>query len=139
MKKFLFFLLTGLLFYTLAKPVIEIKDPWVRAVPPSSKNTAVFMTIENKGDEEDTLLSVEADIAKMVMIHKTVNENGIMKMKHVHHLKILPHQVVKLEPGGLHIMLMGLKRPLKVGEKIKIKFVFEKFGVITKEIPVEMK
>jgi copper(I)-binding protein len=135
MGKFIIFFL-GFITLAFAKPVIELKSPWVRAVPPTSKNTALFLTIENKGDEEDILLSVKTDIAKMVMIHETVNENGIMKMKHVHHLKIPPKSVVKLEPGGLHIMVMGLKKPLKEGDKVRFTLIFKKTGEITITAPV---
>ncbi len=135
MRKFIIFFL-GFITFSFAKPVIELKNPWVRAVPPTSKNTALFLTIENKGDEEDILLSVKTDTAKMVMIHETVNENGIMKMKHVHHLKIPPKSVVKLEPGGLHIMVMGLKKPLKEGDKVRFTLIFKKTGKITISAPV---
>ncbi len=135
MKKFFSFLLTGFIFLAYGSEII-IKDPWIRAVPPSSKNTALFMTIVNKSDKQDTLISVKTDIAKMVMIHKTVEENGIMKMKHVDSLPIPPHSEVKLKPGGLHIMIMGLKRPIKEGEKIKINLFFKNSGNIEILAPV---
>ncbi len=135
----LFLLLTGILFFTFAQPLIVIKDAWIRAVPPSSKNTALFMIIENKGDEEDTLISVKTDIAKMSMIHKTENKNGVMKMVHIKKLKIPPKSKVILKPGGLHIMLMGLKRPLKIGEKENVLLEFQKTGKIEIQVPVLLK
>ncbi|NPA54373.1 MAG: copper chaperone PCu(A)C [Aquificae bacterium] len=139
MKSFFLFLFAGFILSACAKSDIEIRDPWIRAVPPNSKNTALFMIIENKGNKEDELISVKTDIAKMSMIHETVNENGIMKMKHIETLKIPPKSKIELKPGGLHIMLMGLKRPLKVGEKVKVKLLFKFAG--EKEIlaPVELK
>ena len=135
MKKFIIYLLTGFIFLAYGNEII-IKDPWIRAVPPSSKNTALFMTIVNKSDKQDSLISVKTDIAKMVMIHKTVEENGIMKMKHVDNLFIPPHSEVKLKPGGLHIMIMGLKRPIKEGEKVKINLFFKNSGNIEILAPV---
>ncbi len=135
MKKFFSFLLTGFIFLAYGGEII-IKDPWIRAVPLSSKNTALFMTIVNKSDKQDSLISVKTDIAKMVMIHKTVEENGIMKMKHVDSLSIPPYSEVKLKPGGLHIMIMGLKRPIKEGENVKINLFFKNSGNIEILAPV---
>ncbi|SNZ08650.1 hypothetical protein SAMN06265182_1373 [Persephonella hydrogeniphila] len=138
MRKILLVLLTGFLFNVFAQEVI-IKDPWVRAVPPTAKNSALFMVIENNSDKTEVLKSVKTDISKMVMIHKTVKQGDIMKMVHVHELQIPPHSKVELKPGGLHIMLMGLKRPLKVGEILEFKLVFKNAGEITVEAPVKMK
>ncbi|MDQ7056228.1 MAG: copper chaperone PCu(A)C [Persephonella sp.] len=104
-----------LLFFgvSYSQPQIEIINPWVRAVPPNAKNTALFMVIKNSGDEPDTLMAVKTDIARIVMIHKTVNEGGVMKMVHIHHLKIPPRSTVELKPGGYHIMIMGAKETFK--------------------------
>ena len=139
MKKIVLVLITGIFFSAFAKPDIVVESPWVRAVPPSSKNTALFMTIKNTGNREDTLLSVKTDIAKMVMIHKTVNENGIMKMIHIDNIKIPPNKKINFKPGGLHVMLMGLKKNPEIGEKIKFILVFKKSGKITVYAPVKMK
>ncbi|MBK3332287.1 copper chaperone PCu(A)C [Persephonella atlantica] len=130
-----------LLFFSISysQPQIEIIDPWVRAVPPNAKNTALFMVIKNSGDELDTLTAVKTDIAKMVMIHKTVNEDGVMKMVHVHQLKIPPHSTVELKPGGYHIMIMGLKEPVHVNNMLKFTLIFKKSGKIDIKAPVKMK
>ncbi|WP_456464248.1 copper chaperone PCu(A)C [Persephonella sp.] len=125
--------------FVYAKPEIVIEDPWVRAVPPTAKNTALFMVIKNVGDDPDTLIGVKTDISKMVSIHKTVNQNGVMKMVHVDKLTIPPNSKVELKPGGFHIMIMGLKRGLKIGENVKFTLIFEKSGRIILEAPVKMK
>ncbi|NPA58050.1 MAG: copper chaperone PCu(A)C [Aquificae bacterium] len=138
MKKiglFLVILVFGLV-YAYTQPVIKVVDPWVRAVPPTMKNSALFMTIINDGDEDDELIEVKGDISKMIQIHRTVNENGVMKMVHVEKIEIPAHSKVELKPGGYHVMLMGLKRPLKEGEKIKFTLVFKKSGEIQIEAPV---
>ncbi|NPA12706.1 MAG: copper chaperone PCu(A)C [Aquificae bacterium] len=139
MLKKVFTLVLILSFVAYGKPKIEIEDPWVRAVPPNMKNSALFMEIENEGDEADVLLKVESDISKMVQLHKTVNENGVMKMVHIDKLVIPPHSEVKLKPGGYHIMLMGLKKPLKEGDKVKFTLIFKKSGKIQIEAPVKAK
>jgi copper(I)-binding protein len=138
MKKILFFLLTGFLFNVFAQEIV-IKNPWVRAVPPTAKNSALFMVIQNNSDKTDVLKAVKSDVCKMVMIHRTVKQGDMMKMVHVHELQIPPRSKVELKPGGYHIMLMGLKRPLKVGEILEFKLIFKNAGEITVKAPVKMK
>ena len=139
MRKIVAFLLTGLFFSIFAQPKIEIKNPWVRAVPPTLKNTALFMVIENNGNSEDVLIGIKTDISNKTMIHKTENSKGVMKMLHVDKLEIPPHSKVVFKPGSYHVMLMGLKKPLKPGEKVKFTLIFDKSGAITIEAPVEMR
>ncbi len=122
-----------------AKPKILIENLWVRAVPPMSKNTALFMVIKNVGDEPDVLIDVKTDISKMISIHKTENKNGVMKMVHVKRLSIPPGGSVELKPGGYHIMIMGLKRGIKTGENVKFTLIFEKSGEIVIKAPVKMR
>ena len=125
--------------FVYAKPEIVIEDPWVRAVPPTAKNTALFMVIKNVGDDPDALIGVKTDISKMVSIHKTVNQNGVMKMIHVDKLSVPAGGSVVLKPGGYHIMVMGLKKDIKAGENVKFTLIFEKTGEITIKAPVKMK
>lgn len=125
--------------FVYAKPEIVIEDPWVRAVPPTAKNTALFMVIKNVGDDPDALIGVKTDISKMVSIHKTVNQNGVMKMVHVDKLSVPAGGSVVLKPGGYHIMVMGLKKDIKAGENVKFTLIFEKSGEITIKAPVKMK
>ncbi|WP_029523456.1 copper chaperone PCu(A)C [Persephonella sp. KM09-Lau-8] len=139
MRKIAAFLLTGLVSCVLAAPEIIVKDPWVRAVPPTMKNTALFMVIENKGDAEDSLIDVKTEICNQSMIHKTENSNGVMKMVHVEKVVIPPKSTVVFKPGGFHVMLMGLKNPIKPGQMLKFTLIFEKTGAKTIEAPVKMK
>ncbi|WP_293448170.1 copper chaperone PCu(A)C [Persephonella sp.] len=125
--------------FVYAKPEIIIEDPWVRAVPPTAKNTALFMVIKNVGDEADILIGVKTNISKMVSIHKTVNQNGVMKMVHVDRLPVPAGKSVVLKPGGYHIMVMGLKKDIKAGDNVKFTLIFEKSGEITIKAPVKMK
>ncbi len=122
-----------------AKPKILIENQWVRAVPPTAHNTALFMVIKNVGDEPDILIGVKTDISKMVSIHKTENENGVMKMVHIKKLPIPAGGIVELKPGGYHIMIMGLKRGIKAGENVKFTLIFEKSGKIVIKAPVKMR
>ncbi|MGC9286488.1 MAG: copper chaperone PCu(A)C [Hydrogenobaculum sp.] len=123
----------------LAKPDIVIKDPWVRLMPPTSKVSAAYMKIENKGNSEDMLLWAKSSISKITQLHKTINSNGIMKMVRVKKFTIKPKQTLILKPGGYHIMLIGLKHPLKKGEKVTLWLKFKYSGIKKVVAPVEDK
>jgi len=87
---------------------------WARATPPGGSSGAIYGELTNTGPKTWYLKSVGLEHAKHVMIHRTVLEDGMMKMKHAS-VSIPPGETVRLEPGGLHIMVMGLSEPLIKG------------------------
>jgi hypothetical protein len=108
---------------------IVIKDQWIR--PGAEKMvTALYFTLENNGSEADTLYAVETDIAKMVQIHETYSNGDVMGMREIGKIIIEPGSSVKLEPGGMHIMVMRLKRDIKKGDEIEFKLHFKNAGSI---------
>lgn len=113
----------------LSKPNIVIKDPWVRLMPPTSRVSAAYMKIENKGNSEDILLWAKSSVSKITQLHKTINSNGIMKMVRVKKFEIKPKQTLILKPGSYHIMLIGLKHPLQKGEKVTLWLKFKYSGI----------
>ena len=116
---------------SFGSPRIEIKEPWVREVPPVSTVTAVYMVIENKGNDDDRLIDVSTEAASQAEIHTTlIDERGIAKMQKFESMDIPSGKGVELMPGGSHIMLIGLKKPLKAGDKIELNLKFEKSGII---------
>ncbi|WP_456404996.1 copper chaperone PCu(A)C [Thiolapillus sp.] len=126
--------LTGLLLgLTLASPVIagtaaddiQIIDPWAREVPPGLTTSAGFLGMKNTGDKEHKLVAAESANTGMVELHTHVNDNGVMRMRQVKDIPIAPGATTTLQPGGLHLMLMMLKKPLKAGEKMAITLEFE--------------
>lgn len=109
---------------------IVIKDQWIR--PAAEKmTTALYFTIENNGNEADTLYAVETDVAKMVQIHETYSNGDVMGMREIGKIIIEPESLVKLEPGGIHIMVMKLKRDINKGDVIEFKLHFRKAGEIS--------
>lgn len=117
---------------------IVIHDPWVREVPPVSSVTAVYMMIENTGDEDDKLTGVSSNASRYSEIHTTrVDENNIATMEMVDYLTIPSGDTTELIPGGSHIMLRELKSPLKAGDKVLVELSFEKSG--TKTIQAEVR
>ncbi|GAB6078283.1 copper chaperone PCu(A)C [Hydrogenobaculum acidophilum] len=136
MKRLLFIvgLLSGV---ALAKPDIVIKDPWVRLMPPTSKVSAAYMKIENKGNSKDVLLWAKSSVSKITQLHKTIKKNGLMKMIRIKYMLIKPNQTLVLKPGGYHIMLIDLKHPLKHGEKVTLWLKFKYSGIKKVVAPVE--
>jgi hypothetical protein len=117
----------------LAQPKIEVKDPWVRLVPPKSKNTAAYMKIENMGTEADKLVDASGNVSKITELHETVEG----KMRRVKAIEVPAGKTVELKPGGLHVMLIELKEPLKEGQTVEITLKFEKSGEIKVQAPVK--
>ena len=122
--------------HALAKPAIHVQNPWIREVPPVSKMSALFMKIVNKGDTEDVLLSVKTDASKFAEIHMMAMEGQMMKMRKLDFLKLPPKAIVELRPGGIHIMLIELTKPLKEGQKVKVELYFKRSGKIVIQAPV---
>jgi len=118
----------------LAQPKIEVKDPWVRLVPPNAKNTAAYMKIENKGTEADKLVDASNNVSKITELHETVGG----KMRRVDAIEVPAGKTVELKPGGLHVMIIDLKEPLKEGQTVEITLKFEKAGEIKVQAPVKM-
>jgi hypothetical protein len=119
-------------------PKIEIKETWVREVPPISSVTAVYMVIENKGNEDDRLIEINTDAANSAELHATlIDEKDIVRMERFKYIDIPSNKSIELKPGGPHIMLIGLKKPLKEGVKIELNLKFEKSGIIKVQAQVK--
>ncbi len=131
MKKFLMgALLAGV---TFAAPKISIENAWVREVPPTSKMSAAYMIIKNEGDEADKLIDASNNASKITELHETVDG----KMRRVKAIEVPAGGKAELKPGGLHIMLINLNKPLKEGDSVEITLKFEKSGEIKITAPVK--
>jgi len=101
-----------------------------------AKSGAVYLTIMNHGSEADRLIGVSTDVARLAHIHQTVEENGVASMRAVDELEIPGHGEQALAPGGLHVMLFDLRKPLKEGSHFKITLEFERNGEVVVDVPV---
>ena len=118
------------------KPFV-ISNMWMR--PGSmNRNTAAFMSITNNMDVDDTLYSVQSDLAKVVQLHETYEaENDMMGMRHVDFIVIPSKSTVELKPGSFHIMLIGLNKNLKNEDS---GWITAKFKVTDEvKLPVKVK
>jgi copper(I)-binding protein len=130
-------ILIGLSNLARAQPgSIEVSDAWARATAGSSPGGA-FMTIVNAGTSDDRLVAASTTVARTAELHETKDENGVMKMTPVPALEIKAGTRVTLAPGGLHIMLTGLKAPLKQGESFPLVLRFDKAGAVNVMVKVE--
>jgi copper(I)-binding protein len=110
---------------------IEVVHPWARATPPAAKVGGGYAEIRNDGSEPDRLVSVTAEVAGRVEIHEMGVKDGIMTMRAVEGGVPVPaNGTAALAPGGYHLMLLELKRPLKAGESFAGTMTFEKAGTI---------
>lgn len=109
---------------------IVIEEPWARATPGGASTGAAYMTIVNKGGTADRLLSAATPVARDVQFHKVTEESGISRMRELKAIDIASGTSVLLKPGNIHIMLVGLKQPLKQGESFPLTLEFETAGRI---------
>jgi periplasmic copper chaperone A len=116
---------------------LQIDQPWARATAPSAPAGGGFLKITNSGTTPDRLVSASSPAADLVQVHEMKMDGNVMRMREVEKgLEIPPGGSVTLAPGGYHLMMMGLKGPLKQGTKVPVKLVFEKAGPIEIELSV---
>jgi len=107
---------------------IRIDQAWARATPGGAKTGAIYLTLTNTGNAPDTLIAVNTDAADKAELHEMKMQNNIMEMRPIPAITIAPGQSVTLAPNGYHIMLVGLKAPLKEGETVPLTLTFEHAG-----------
>lgn len=113
------------------KASINVSAAWSRATAPRAQVGAGFLTIRNEGAQLDRLLPASSPIAAKVEIHTMSMEGGVMRMRPLPDgLEIPARGVATLAPGGNHIMLIGLKQPLKQGETISATLRFARAGAV---------
>jgi copper(I)-binding protein len=117
---------------------LVITQAWSRATPGGAKIGGGYLTIENNGSAPDRLIGGSADIAGSIQLHEMTMNNGVMTMRPLDKgLAIEPGKIVKLAPGGYHLMLFDLKGPLKQGDKLPVTLEFEKAGKVKLSFDVQ--
>ena len=115
---------------------IMTEDAKAFETSPGMRNGAVFLTVMNHGDTDDRLLSVSSPAADHAEIHQMSETNGVMKMRKVDSVTIKGGDMVTFAPNGYHIMLMGLKAPLKDDAEFPLTLQFEKAGTLETKFDV---
>jgi periplasmic copper chaperone A len=133
------FLLFAAVLAGAAQAQVEVKDPWVRGMVPAQKATGAFMRITSAAPAK--LVGASSPAAGVVEIHRSTMEGGVMRMRPVEAIELPAGQAVELRPGGYHVMMMQVPKPLQEGETVPITLVFEtadgKRESVTIEAPVK--
>ncbi|MEX1034954.1 MAG: copper chaperone PCu(A)C [Sneathiella sp.] len=116
---------------------MAVTEAWARERPANAMMGGAFLTLKNSEGETDRLVAASSPVADKVEIHNSVMKEGVMSMMHMEELVIEPGETVMLKPGGFHIMLMGLKKPLTKGSEFPLTLTFARAGAIT--VPVHVK
>ncbi len=120
----------------IAAGTLRIAAPWTRAAG-ANGNGVGYMTIRNTGGTPDRLLGARSPAARVVELHTHIRDGEVMRMRPVAAIALPPGQEARLEPGGLHLMLIGLAAPLRQGERVPVTLVFEAAGEVTLDLSVE--
>jgi periplasmic copper chaperone A len=114
---------------------LEINNAWARATPGRSATGAAYVTI--RSPTADKLVAASSPAAQKAELHAMSMSGTVMKMRPIGDVDIPAGQAVTLQPGGAHIMLMGLAKPLKDGQTFSLTLTFAKAGARTVAVAVE--
>jgi copper(I)-binding protein len=142
-------------FLTVALPVrgaetgrptsILVEDAWARQAPMmpamghmhgGTGNGAVYVTLRNTGPDPDALVGAASDTAETVELHETIRDGDVMRMRPVVKMEVPAGGTLVMKPGGLHVMLINLKRDLTPGERVHVTLSFERGAPVSLEAPV---
>jgi periplasmic copper chaperone A len=107
---------------------LAVTGAWARTTPPGATMGAIYLTIENGSAKSDRLLKLKTPIASSAGVHRTEVLDGIARMREVAVLHIGAGERIEFKPGGYHVMLMGLKKPLVEGQTFELELMFEVAG-----------
>ena len=116
---------------------VEIDGAYARASIPNVPNSAAFFVIKNNSDKDIAITSANSDIAEKNELHTHIKENKMMKMMKIEKLVVPAKSSLELKSGGDHVMLMGLKKELKVGDEINLELSFSDGDKKSIKVPVK--
>ena len=100
---------------------LDVRDAWVRATVPGQPVAAAYLTLQSP--RHLRLVSARSEVAQAVEIHEMSLTDGVMRMRHLESLEVPGGQVIRMTPGGIHLMLLDVRRPLLAGEQIELDLV----------------
>ena len=119
---------------SIARAGVEVSGAWARATMPGQKVAGVYMQL--RSDVQARLVGVKTDAAKTAEVHQMSHEGGVMRMRRLESLDLPTGKTVTLAPGGYHLMLLDILRPLKAGERVSVTLVLDEGGKRV-ELPVQ--
>lgn len=115
---------------------LTISGAWARATPPAARTGAVYLTVTNDGGAPDRLVAGASSAAASVEFHAHMMDAGVARMRAIEAVEISPGEPAIFQPGGLHVMLIDLRAPLREGQSIPLTLTFARAGTITLDVPV---
>jgi periplasmic copper chaperone A len=115
---------------------VQATEAWARARIPQARAGAAYLNLTNTGSAPDQLVSAASPVADVVEVHRHVHDNGVMRMEHLQTLALPAGETVTFEPGGLHLMLIGLQRHLKEGELFPLTLTFATAAPVTVSVNI---
>lgn len=116
---------------------LHIIHPSIPQPAGTAKSAAGYVTISNEGDTPEELVGVRSPFAASTSLHTTIFEDGIARMRPVIGVPIAAGEVVNLEPGGMHVMFMGLTGAVSEGDMIPATLIFRRAGEVAVEFMVD--
>jgi len=114
-----------------------IEHPWSRPTAAGMPVGVAYFSITNRGSVEDTLVAASTPVAASVEMHQSTISDGMARMRPLAQIAIGPGKTVKVEPGGIHLMLMDLKQPLIAGQRVPLTLEFRVAGKVTVQLAIE--
>jgi copper(I)-binding protein len=114
---------------------VQVVDAWSRPTPPGMDIGVVYFTVSNAG-KSDRLLRVSSPVAKRAEVHESAMKNGVISMGSLSSVAIASGAPTSFEPSGKHVMLLGLKRPLREGDAFALVLTFANAGKIEAKVQV---
>lgn len=110
-----------LLLPALARAELEFTDAWIKHLPPTVPVRAGYLTIHNPDDAPRRIVALDSDSFARVEIHQSLMQDGMMRMEQLPEFAIEPGATIKLEPGGLHLMMMEPDAPTRLGQLHRVR------------------
>ena len=119
---------------TLVAAQVKVEGAWARPTVPGQQGGGGFVTLTSAG--ADRLVGGSTTLAQRFELHTMAMKGDVMEMRQVDAIELPAGKPVKLEPGGLHVMFIGLKQPLAIGSKVPVTLKFDKAGEVKVEFEV---
>jgi periplasmic copper chaperone A len=115
---------------------LRVEDAWARETPSGVSNGAAYVTLVNEASNKDWLVAARGAVSETVELHTHLIEGDMIMMRPVERIEVDAGDRTVLEPGGKHLMLIGLKQPLVAGDRFPLTLKFEQGGEITVQFEV---
>lgn len=116
---------------------LKVGHPWTRSTVPGQPTGGAFLSVQNTGATPDRLVGASTPLADHVEMHRMSLEGDVMRMRELPAIDLPAGQTVALQPGQLHLMLIGLKQPLQADAMVPLTLKFEKAGELKVELKVQ--